>query len=329
MSRPRLPVAPPGITEGTPEDSGPRRSRRLVPTPTDVDLFRWLWMLRVLSLDQLRRLGYYQPKTGRLSSLDNVRKRLHRLWDKGYLVGNNLLTRERIYFLGERALASLRDEYGIWQRRLYKPKGMETMGHVRHALLVSECAVRITEAVRRSTVQIPDLAPLGVPFYHTHAVGDPSKRKHVERFVTQEDLRVPGIPEAMCIRPDLVFALEKASGSRLYLLEADRGSESPQEIALKQRGYFHYKQARDPQEPAHHLWQRYGLVRDFRVLFVTTTDRRIELLRHKLQDKPGFELLAFTTIDQLKEHNPVFDPIWTAHTGRTMALIEHKKKSLP
>ena len=65
--------------------------KRLVLTARDVELFRWLWMLRVLTLGQLRRLGYYQPDTGQLSVLDNVRKRLKRLWDAGYFEGTRLL----------------------------------------------------------------------------------------------------------------------------------------------------------------------------------------------------------------------------------------------
>lgn len=290
---------------------------RLVLTAGDIEVFRWLWMLRVLTIEQIRRLRYHQREAGRLSSPDNVRKRLKRLWDGGYLTGDVLQqSSERIYFLGERGLEALRDAYGLEQRRLYRPRSPETMQQLAHPLLVSECAVRFVESVRGSDVEIPELPPLWIPFYHTHAVADVRQKKHVERFVTQEDLRVPGHPEPFRIRPDLVFALARGTAWRLYFLEADRGSESVQEIALKQKGYHFFQNASDTQSPAQQrLWQRYGPVRDFRVLFVTTTTRRVETLRRQLEELPGFELMSFATIPEVACRNVLFEPIWSIKNG--------------
>jgi hypothetical protein len=268
-------------------------------------------MLRVLTIDQIRRLRYYQTETGRLSSPDNIRKRLKRLWDEGFLSGDVLQqTNERIYFLGERGLEPLRMAYGLDQRRLYRPRSPETMQQLAHPLLVSECAVRFVESIRGSDIELPELAPLWIPFYHTHAVADARQRKHTERYVTQEDIRVPGHPEPFRIRPDLVFALAHGSAWRLFFLEADRGFESVQEIALKQAGYHHLQDALDPQSPPNRLWQRYGPVRDFRVLFVTTTARRVEVLRRQLVNKPGFELMSFSAINDVQRRNVIFEPIW-------------------
>lgn len=308
-------------------------------TPTDIELFRWLWMLRVMTLGQLRRVGYYQSDTGRLSSLHNVRKRLRRLWTAGYLSGDTLLeTRERYYQLAEPALPALYETYGIEQRRLYKPRGLETMRHVHHTLMVSECAVRVAESLRESEITLLDLLPLRVPFYHTHTVGDVRKKKHVNRFVTQEDLLLRGRTSPLRIRPDLVFALTQREISRLYFLEADRGSESPQEISAKQLAYHHYATApafpptptasapdpenlfQQPQPQPQYRWQRYGAVQSFRVLFVTTDDRRLTKLTQALQEKPGFELMAFTTIAALQQQNMIFGPIWTNQHGPDRAL---------
>ncbi len=296
---------------------------RLALTEGDVEVFRWLWMLRVMTLEQIRRVRYYQSNTGRLSSLDNVRKRLKRLWDAGYFAGDILLqTNERLYYLGSQALPALRDHLGIDQRRLYKPRAADTMQQLLHPLMVSECAVRFTEAIRRTDVETPELAPLWVSFYHTHAVGDARRKKHVERFVTQEDIAAPGHPEPLRIRPDLVFALAKGADGRLFFLEADRGSEGPKEIAAKQLGYAHYQQASNLEEPARYRWQRYGDMRDFRVLFVTTHRRRVDLLRRYLREKPGFGLMAFATFEELKECDPVFEPIWVVASGEKKALLK-------
>lgn len=314
------------------EYSSNRRSPGLVLTDTDHELFRWLWMLRVLTLGQLRRAGYYQSDEDRVSSLHNVRKRLRRLWQKGYIRGETLLeTRERIYFLDEPALPALRERYGIEQQRLYRPRGKaQPLRQVHHALMVSECAVRVAESIRKSAIQLVDLPPLAMPFYHTHAVGNVRKKKHVERFVTQENLDIAGSSEKpLRIRPDLVFALTQDSArgsvSRLYFLEADRGSESPREVAEKLHAYHHYTEYLDPLDSSRYLWQTYGPVRDFRVLMVTTDDRRAATLVRGLEGRPGFELAAVATIEAVKEENLVFGPIWANALGAERALARRLK----
>lgn len=306
-------------------ERGILRRPEVVVTPNDAQLFRWLWMLRVMTLNQLRRVGYYQPETRRLSALDNVRKRLSRLRKAGYLAGDRLMdTRERIYQLGEAALGPLREYYDLQQQRLYRPKGLETLRHVQHSLMVSECAVRVTEAIRGSALSIPDLPPLGASFYHTHAVGDARKRRHVERFVTQDDVRVPGLPQPLRIRPDLVFALSQRQISRLYFLEADRGSENAQRIVEKQLAYHHYRRISESEtNSGRRPWHRYGSVRDFRVLLVTTEERRVKSLVKSLRDQPGFELMAFSSLGAVREGNMAFDPIWTNHVGAERALAKH------
>lgn len=306
-------------------ERGILRRSGVVVTPNDAQLFRWLWMLRVITLNQLRRVGYYQPETGRLSALDNVRKRLSRLRKAGYLTGDRLMdTRERIYHLGEAALGPLREHYDLQQQRLYQPKGLETLRQVQLSLMVSECAVRITAAIRGSALSIPELPPLGASFYHTHAVGEAGKRRHVERFVTQDDLRVTELLQPLRIRPDLVFALSQRKISRLYFLEADRASESSQQIADKQLAYHHYQRvSMDQADPDRRPWHRYGPMRDFRVLFVTTDERRVKNLVKSLRDQPGFDLMVFSSLGAVREGNMAFDPIWTNHVGAERALAKH------
>lgn len=299
-----------------------KRKPRVVLTENDVQLFHWLWMLRVLTLRQLRRLGYYQPDTGRLSSMDNVRKRLKRLWDAGYFEGDRLAERkERIYVLGDRALKPLRETYGIRQWRLYQPR-FETEAQILHPLLVSECAVRVVEALRRpaSDLELASLQPLAVPFVHTHLVGNARKRKHVERFVSQEDLEVEG--ETLRIRPDLVFGLEKDGRGRLYFLEADRGTERPVDVAAKLAAYAAYLETPDPDQPDRRLWQRYGPFGDFRVLVVTTTRRRVRSLASTLRDHPGWDLVNLTTASKVRRESPLFDEIWLNRFGEERALAK-------
>jgi hypothetical protein len=297
-------------------------STPLLLTPGDIKVFWWLWLLRVLTLDQLRRLRYYQPDTGRLSSADNVRKRLSRLAQAGYLAGDQLQsTRERLYTLTEEGLAALRLYRGLEQRRLYRPRTGDTVGQLLHALMVSEFAARIVESLRGTEVELPALAPLSVPFYHTHAVGDPSSRRHTERFVTHEDLYVPGEPEPLRIRPDLVFGLAVGGARRLFFLEADRGTESLAEVARKQLAYAHYRDAPDPDEPGRLLWQRYGEFQDFRVLVVTTTEQRIASLRRVLLLHGDDHFFALSSLAMLQRQNPILEPVWVTLDGAERSVL--------
>ena len=305
---------------------------KLLLTDGDIEVFRWVWMLQVLSLDQIRRLRYFQSDTGTLSNLDNVRKRLARLTRTGYLRADDIWkehtrVRQRIYRLGNEALPALRYHFGIDQTRVHKPKAQNTFRQVHHTLMVSECAVRIVECLRNTEFETPDLPPLDIPFYHTHAVGNPRAKKHIERFATQEDLHVPGHLKPFRIRPDLVFALGKGGTHRLFLLEADRGTESYTEITEKLRGYRYYAEKRDPADPGKFLWQRYGPVRDFRALFVTTTQKRMESLRASLSKEPGFGLAAFADFAQVCDRNICFEEVWKVEDGSFQPLLRGIQRS--
>lgn len=301
--------------------SSPSRRRQVILTPRDVEIFRWLWLLRLLTLGQIRRLGYYQPDTGRCSVLDNVRKRMRRLWDAGYLSGTRLIeSKERIYTLAPSALEPLRESYDLDQQRLYQPK-LEAEAQLLHPLMVSECATRLVESLRGTTFALSSLRPVELPFVLTHTIGDANKRKHVERFLSQENLEVSG-RDPFRIRPDLVFGVEKAGRGRLYFLEADRGTESVQDVVEKQLGYHAYLSALDPEDPTRCLWQSYGEFRDFRVLVVTSTQRRRQSLINALKGQQGWELTAVTMISEFESRHPLFDPIWSNQQGDGRALVK-------
>jgi len=299
---------------------------RLVITLEDVQLFWWLLQLRVLSIDQVRRLRYCHAD-GRLTAMRNVRKRLSRLRASGYLEAEGsdatTLVRTKVYRLGQKALAPLRTHHGIEQRALYRSPGRSAQ--LQHDLLVSETAIRITESLRNRSVITPPLAPLGMSFYTTRIVGNAGERRHVERYVSQEDILIASEPRPLRIRPDLVFALADGEFSQLYFLELDRGFESAGQIAGKQLAYHHFARVQDGEkgEGSRMRWQRYlPDARAFRVLFVTTSDRRVEGLRRKLHSVVGCERMAFTTIGRLQQQDPVYDPIWVTWDGSRRSLMK-------
>lgn len=183
---------------------------------------------------------------------------------------------------------------------------------------------RVVEALRQgpeSGLELSSLQPLGVPLVHTHLVGNPKKRRHVERFVSQVDLEVAG-SETLRIRPDLVFGLEKGGRGRLYFLEADRGSERPSDVAAKLAAYETYLEAPDPEKPGRRLWQRYGGFGDFRVLVVTTTKRRVRSLADAMRDQSGWDLVNLTTARRMRRESPLFGEIWLNQFGSERALAK-------
>ena len=112
---------------------------------------------------------------------------------------------------------------------------------------------------------------------------------------------------------------------RLFFLEADRGTEGLKKIEEKQLGYFHYREVRDPEKPAQMLWQRYGPASDFRVLFVTTTTRRVDFLRKHLEGRPGAELMAFATLGLVKQEDVLFALVWRAGLDGTKRALVKKE----
>lgn len=301
--------------------------KSLLITKDDIEIFRLLWMTRIMTVEQIRRARYFQEDTGKLSNLHNVRHRLNRLAQAGYLKGDFVFEegtsrRMKFYTIDRKALDPLSYHYGIEQKQLYSFRGLNSYQQVFHALLVSEFVVRLKESLRETDAFTPDLKPLDIPFYHTHTVGQPNKKKHTERFVSQVDIHPQGQEKALFIRPDLVFALQKGDRSRLYFLEADRGSEGHTAISMKLQGYHHYNQADDPKSISRKHWQSYGEMRDFRVLFVTTSEKRIVNLRERLKNVPGFYLVAFTTLNWLRGQNVIYNPIWVTTSGSKNPLLK-------
>lgn len=282
----------------------------LCPTEREAGVFYWLWMLRVLTLDQILRLQYYRSDAAKHSSRINLRKRLRALEAGGYLEGlpfRNEGKLEKVYYLGPAALSHLA-RYGIGQKRLYTPCAALAPPQLLHPLMVSECAVCVVESLRGTSVITPGLAPFEAPFYGTHVVENPRAKQHVKRFLTQEDVQAPG--RRLRIRPDLVFALRLDDTARLYFLEADRGLEGARILAEKLEAYKTFFNLYGP------LWMKYHpAVRDARVLVVFDTPQRAGVILRSLPDGAVCSGVSFAALPSLQRCNAVFDPIWMEKTS--------------
>ena len=128
-------------------------------------------------------------------------------------------------------------------------------------------------------------------------------------------VRVPLVPDGfMCI--------QTPKGRMCAYVEIDRGTIGHRKFKLKQRGYYEWWKHKG-------YVDRYG-VRNFRVLTVTTNDRRMgNLIRTTIKASDsgrGSGFFWFTTFDRINLENPssIFEPIWyraVSDYDRPMALI--------
>ncbi len=131
-------------------------------------------------------------------------------------------------------------------------------------------------------------------------------------------IRVPLVPDGfLCIRT--------TKGTTCAYVEIDRGTIGHKKFLQKQRGYYEWwKQGR--------YVEKYG-IRNFRVLTVTTNDRRMgNLIRTTIKASEsgrGSGFFWFTTFDRISLENPatVMDSIWhraVAGDNRPLPLITSK-----
>jgi len=71
--------------------------------------------------------------------------------------------------------------------------------------------------------------------------------------------------------------------------------------------------------------KKYGVTFDrFAVLFITSSERRIERIQKWFGGHGGFSRFLFTTMDKLKAATEPTDPIWTREPGEIIGLIKAK-----
>lgn len=300
-------------------------------TSKDRELFTLLFMFRVMTIEQIRRIRYFDPKRGTCSAFDNVRKRLRRLWQAGFIKGSWVYlesedarledTRHRAYILSRGAIPHLRRSIpNLTQTTISEKFPLRTIDH---SFLVSECGCRLLESARRPGIQLINLSPYGLPLYHSRVASATQGRMAKESFVTQDE--VWDGTSHLTIRPDLVFALQAdLVRSRLFFLEVDRGLESHQQLATKIRAYRQYRENR--------MYSSYHKsIQDIRVLIATTSWERVSQLSSGLSNVPGFEILGMTTLEEIRKYSPdepenskpnmVASPIWLAPTGTKEPLM--------
>ena len=249
----------------SPNKTSTNKLRPIQVTDRDRELFCALRDYRVLTTVQVCHLFF--------QSLHRTRKRLAQLWRHGLLARVVRPTRlgegssQYLYALsrrGQRILPNLKSQDRVPVSKLGSfSEHSERINDFRICLLL---AVRMANDLNLSSwTQGRKLKMVAAPRY-------------------------PVITQTTPIIPDAMFTLHHQRRAYTYFLEIDRGTTDLGRIAAKCAGYHWLWQQKAPQ-------RRFG-IRSFRVLLVTTTQKRLEHVIHKLQNLRAYsscpDLIACT-----------------------------------
>jgi len=220
-------------------------------------------------LDHVHRLRYATADHLRIvipGSTQGTTRRLRALFHSGYLtrlfMKTRMLAKEPapiVYGLDARGAKEL-IERGLSPQELRwrRPHNLRTEDFIEHSLMVTSLRLALDQAVEKR----PDLSLAPWQFEEdlqdTVTVPEPDPR-HPRRM-------------AYSVRPDGYTAILHGGKHLNLFVEADRGHVEHPRIDIKLRSYWHYLAKESP------YWTRYPSPENRLVLFITTSERRLQNL---------------------------------------------------
>ena len=263
-------------------------------TERDQVLLRLVADYGMLSTEQAYRLCF--------PSVSRTRKRLRLLWQHGFIKRNVRPVRmgegssALLYTLrrkGQAALSRDSDDPSTEVSRIRKSLG-------EHALKINDFRAALTLAIRRTEGLRLHTWGQGREFRFSATVSGPHGSKLVP------------------IVPDAFFIVEGAGRDFSYFLEIDRGTTDYGRIRAKLEGYSNLWQSRVASS-------QLG-IRSFRVLYVTTTEKRLQKMLAVLQSLKSVTMRAdIFSLTCFERHSPsqpgqVLKPIWQSINPTTGSL---------
>ena len=290
-------------------------------TSRDIELLRNISRLRLTSAAQLAALDG--------GSAQNVSRALLALFENAYVerpvaqVASRLLyegSRPTIYGLTRKGATLLRQHGEDVRRRLLdgidKERGAGWR-FIEHTVSISEFMVSLELAMRgRDDLRLLERGEI---------LEDAPKSKRDRLVRIEASIRSDGALRKSAIIPDALFGLRSNNEEDIYfMLEVDRGEMPVERYSNTQRTYFSkkmltYYEANRQQRHLHDL----GL-RNFRVLTVTTSARRVERMLDALDaitSGKGSNLFLFTDQATLATSNPL-DVVWTSGKREPVRLTD-------
>ena len=236
-------------------------------------------IVRVVARHRLIRSTHIAALVGR--SLDRTNDRLLRLFHAGYIDRPRAQldyyptfgSAPMIYALADRGVRLLREWDGVEFRNPEWSRKNREAGRpfIEHQIEIVDFEVGVQRAVReRSDIRLISAEDM--------IAAAPRRLPAANPFSLQAKLSDRGIVRETAIIPDIVFGLELADGSRRnFMVEIDRGTmpvrrSDPEQTSIerKMRVYLAAHAAKQHQ-------RQFGWA-NFRVLFVTTNQERIETM---------------------------------------------------
>ena len=270
-------------------------------TERDTDILLSVYRYRYLTTSQIVRLHFPSART--------AQRRLAVLTRHKLLASFNVPNMsERIYMLTTRGATLVSELLGVspndllWSTGTKPPKDYYFM---KHFVAISDFRITLTHATTDSNVSLLGFIPEHYGAKHLSG--------RVTKYIKDVAFSITDPKEKISHTPDAVFALEKAGKQALYFLEIDRGTETignPSKGIGKMirfyEGYAHDEKYKGYAEDFH-----CPPFTRFRLLIVTTSERRIANIRATLGTNPTplYRFFWLTTFDQVSE-TTLFDPVW-------------------
>lgn len=268
-------------------------------TERDIQILLFLLDTRFLSREQIERLFFQNDKSSKETTTRKANKRLSKLTENGLLerlykpvtVGKS----PAVYSIGKQGYQLLSKVLEQDKRNLvFKKKANKVeFLFLEHNLGIAEFRVCLELALRNN----PEIDLL---FWRRESkelndrVLDPRKRKYLP------------------VTPDAFFGLQTNLGRSYFFLEVDMATQEHRRITRKIIAYREY-------------WkkglygQKYGF-NSFRVLFVTTTERRLNNLLKTAEKTGAKNMFLFATQSDITEGR-IFDSIWMSPATENISII--------
>ena len=199
---------------------------------------------------------------------------------------------------------SVEPEELLWSHSKKTPKDYYFM---RHFVAISDFRIMLSTGTGGSNISLLGYIP------EHYGARHPSGR--ISKYIKDVAFSVTDPKEKISHTPDAVFALKKAEKPALFFLEIDRGTET---IASPEKGIgkmvaFYEGYANEDKYKGYS--QDFGCppFQNFRLLIVTTTQRRLENIRGALgkEGSPLHRFFWLTTFEKLN-NGSIFEPLWAS-----------------
>lgn len=272
----------------------------------DVQVVLDIYKHRYLSVSQITQL--------RFPSVQTARRRLRALIADDCIGGFNAPgTPETIYYLERKGIEIVASYLQVPSDALKWTKGTRTPKDyyfLRHFLKANDFRIALTQAVEADNTGIKLLGY--IPEYYGERTDRGGSVKYIRDFICDMNDQTAVIHHT----PDAVFALEKEGRPALFFLEIDRGTDlltNPSKGFLKSLlFYLNYWVSGKYQR--YHEDFKCELFRNFRTLFVTTSQVRIDNMRQAAKniniDPSQVKRFIWLTVQERLNKESVFQTIW-------------------